>query len=450
MSSLLRVTVCAAAAVVGALSTLGAQTLPPVRPLGPVVRVSPADLLGSVSTVRPLPGGKLLINDLVRRQLILLDSTFAKELIVADTTAATANAYGARPGGLIRYRGDSSLYIDPASLSMLVIDPAGGVSRVMAVPRPNDAQFMVGGPFGTPGFDSKGRIVYRGFTRPTMPAPSAQPGGAIVMPDQPDSAPILRVDLATRALDTAAFFKIPRTSAKMTQNDRGQISISMVMNPMPIVDDWTLLPDGTMAVVRGADYHIDWIAPDGARTSTPKIPFEWQRMTDESKVAFIDSAKTALTAARAAGTANGPGAVTMGGPGAGGPPGGGAVTMRFEMGGATGAAPPSGGPGASGPIESRLSPPSINMVSPTELPDYRPAFGAGATRADADGNLWIRTSKAPNAGSGPIYDIVNRSGALIDRVQLPFGRVIAGFGTGVVYMGVRDDKGARVEMARMR
>ena len=49
---------------------------------------------------------------------------------------------------------------------MLVIDGAGTVARVMAVPRPNDAQFMVGGPFGTPGFDSRGRIVYRGFTRP--------------------------------------------------------------------------------------------------------------------------------------------------------------------------------------------------------------------------------------------------------------------------------------------
>jgi len=28
--------------------------------------------------------------------------------------------------------------------------------------------------------------------------------------------------------------------------------------------------------------------------------------------------------------------------------------------------------------------------------------------------------------------------------------VIAGFGPGVVYMGVRDEKGARLELARMR
>jgi hypothetical protein len=95
-----------------------------------------------------------------------------------------------------------------------------------------------------------------------------------------------------------------------------------------------------------------------------------------------------------------------------------------------------------------MSPPAINMVPISEIPDYRPAFGTGAMKADLDGNLWIRTSKVHNGG--PVYDVVNRRGVLIDRVAFPFGRVIAGFGAGVVYMGVRDDKGARLELARMR
>lgn len=425
-------------------AAIGAQALPAVRPLGPVTRVSPTDVLGSVSSVRPLPGGRILVNDLVRRQLVLLDSMFAREMIVADTTAATANAYGARAGGLIAYRGDSSLFVDPASLSMLVIDAAGKVARVMAVPRPNDAQFMVGGPFGTPGFDSKGRIVYRGFSRPNLPPPGAERSAGFQVPDQPDSAPILRVALDTRTLDTASYFKIPKTRASVTQNDRGQMSVSMVMNPMPVVDDWTLLPDGTLAVVRGADYHVDWLAPDGARTSTPKIPFEWQRMSDEAKVTFLDSAKTAMEAARARATttvgANG-NVVTTGGP-PGGAGGGGAMVMRFDVGPGGGGPAPAGG----GPIS--LAAPALNMVKPNELPDYRPAFGTGATRADLDGNLWIRTSKVANGG--PVYDVVNRSGVLVDRVAFPFGRVIAGFGPGVVYMGVRDDNGARLEVARLR
>lgn len=433
-------------------ATMGAQSLPPVRPLGPVTRVSQADLLGSVSAVRPLPGGRILVNDLVRRQLVLLDSAFVLESVIADTTAATANAYGGRAGGLIRYRGDSSLFIDPASLSMLVIDGAGKVSRVMAVPRPNDAQFMVGGPFGTPAFDSKGRIVYRGLTRPNLPPPSPNGSGEMMrIPEQPDSAPILRVALDTRLLDTAAFFKIPKASATMRQNDRGQMSISMVMNPMPVIDDWALLPDGSLAVVRGGDYHIDLISPDGTRSSTPKIPFEWQRMTDEMKVMFLDSAKVAAEAARARATsAGGAGQtiVTQGGPAGGGAGAGGGQVMTFRIDGG-GPPPGAGGPGGAGsgaPIS--MSMPSINMVPPSELPDYRPAFSTGATRADADGNLWIRTSKVANGG--PVYDVVTRGGTLIDRVQVPFGRVIIGFAPGQVYMGVRDDKGARLEVARIR
>ncbi len=433
----------ALSAFVASAGALSAQSLPPVRPLGPVVRVSPADQLGSVSSVRPLPGGRVLVNDITRRQLVLLDTAFAREAVLADTTAMTASAYSGRIAGMIPYRGDSTLFIDPTSLSMLVLDGAGKVARVMAVPRPNDAMFMVGGPFGTPGFDSKGRIVYRGFTRPNMPPPPA-PGAPSTMPripEMPDSAPILRVALDTRALDTASFFRIPKTRTSMTQNDRGQVSISMMMNPMPVVDDWTLLPDGTLAVLRGADYHIDWLAPDGTRSTTAKIPFEWQRLSDEVKTAFLDSAKTAMEAQRTATTVAGATSAVFGG-GTGG--GGGEITsMRIEIGGPGGA----GGPPRAGGAPA-MTPPTLNMVPITDLPDYRPAFGTGAMKADLDGNLWIRTSKVHNGG--PVYDVVNRSGALVDRVAFPYGRVIAGFGPGVVYMGVRDEKGARLELARMR
>lgn len=435
----------ALAALAGAASISHAQSLPPVRALGPVVRVSPADELGSVASVRPLPSGRVLVNDITRRQLVLLDSAFAKEAVLADTTAATANAYSGRIAGMIPFRGDSTLFIDPTSLSMLVLDGAGKVARVMAVPRPNDAMFMVGGPFGTPGFDSKGRIVYRGFVLPSMPPRPAAgaPTGMMRMPDMPDSAPILRVALDTRALDTASFFKIPKTRTNMSQNDRGQISVSMMMNPMPVVDDWTLLPDGTLAVLRGADYHVDWLAPDGTRNSTPKIPFDWQRLSDEAKTAFLDSAKTAMEAQRSrATTVGGATAAVFGG----GPPGGGEMTsMRIEIGGPAGGPPRPAGAAGGAPA---MSMPAMSMVPITDLPDYRPAFGTGAMKADLDGNLWIRTSKVHNGG--PVYDVVNRSGALIDRVAFPFARVIAGFGPGVVYMGVRDDKGARLELARMR
>ncbi len=89
------------------------------------------------------------------------------------------------------------------------------------------------------------------------------------------------------------------------------------------------------------------------------------------------------------------------------------------------------------------------MIAPSELPDYKPAFGPGSTRADTDGNLWIRTTQ--NVNARPVYDVVNRKGELIDRVQLPQNRTLVGFGpNGVVYLGVRDGATAHIEKARIK
>ena len=89
------------------------------------------------------------------------------------------------------------------------------------------------------------------------------------------------------------------------------------------------------------------------------------------------------------------------------------------------------------------------MVPPSDLPDYKPPFTSGAARGDMDGNLWIRTTK--NISGSPVYDVVNAKGVLIDRVQLPPFRVIAGFGAGGwVYMGVKDGDGVRLERARVK
>jgi hypothetical protein len=191
-------------ALVCAAGAVGAQTAArlPVRALAAPSATS-SEILGSLAAVRQLPDGKLLVNDQARRRVLLMDSSLTLLDVVADSTSRTANAYGVQPGGLIAYRGDSTLFVDPASLSMLVIDPAGKVVRVMAAPRATDAQFLVGGPLGNPGFDAQGRLVYRSFFRP--PFARAAGGGAPVIPPFPDSAAIVRFDLAARKLDTATF-----------------------------------------------------------------------------------------------------------------------------------------------------------------------------------------------------------------------------------------------------
>ena len=429
------------------------QSRPPIRPLGAAIFTSEA--LGAVSAVRQLPGGRVLVNDPVRRQVLLLDSTLKQIAVVADTTPATRNAYGSRGGGLLAYRGDSTLFVDPASLSMLVIDPAGKVTRVMAAPRASDIQFLVGGALGNPGFDSKGRLVYRtlGFPPPRRPEPGQPP----TPPVFPDSSAIVRFDLATRKLDTAAFVKVAAPKLNVTTTPNGGFQMVPIIDPLPHVDDWAVLPDGAIAIVR-KDYHVDFVNADGTTTSAAKVPFDWQRLTDSAKVAVIDSAKAAMERTRAtmlaAGPAGGGQRITIGGPGGGpggpGPEGPGGpmpmIVMRGE-----GAPPPRGAAPGAGPAGDALRNglPQLTFVQPSELPDYRPAFTNGSVRADMEGKLWVRVLPSKPASTGPEYDIIDRAGKLVDRVSLPAGTVIAGFGSdGVVYLGVRDAAGTHVVRAR--
>src|SRR4051812_357009 len=85
------------------------QSRPPLRRLGAAVATS--DALGAVAAIQALPGGKLLVNDPARRQLVLLDSTMKLIAVVADTTPATKSAYGTRAAGLLPFRGDSALFV---------------------------------------------------------------------------------------------------------------------------------------------------------------------------------------------------------------------------------------------------------------------------------------------------------------------------------------------------
>ena len=110
-----------------------------------------------------------------------------------------------------------------------------------------------------------------------------------------------------------------------------------------------------------------------------------------------------------------------------------------------------GGRGGAGGPNAGFTLPPLVFVSPSELPDYKPPFFAGAVRADTDGNLWIRTIPTRQVPGGPVYDVVNRKGELVDRVQIPAGRTIAGFGTGGnVYLTMRDSTGVTIERARVR
>ncbi|MEP6781573.1 MAG: hypothetical protein ABJC26_16865 [Gemmatimonadaceae bacterium] len=419
-----------------------AQAAVPIRELATVDAKTPQHF-GSIFNVRQLNGGKVLVNDGLHRQLVVLDQDLANPKVLIDSVSVGGQSYGPRAAPLIPYLKDSTLFVDGPSSTLLVIDPNGKIAHVMSAPKPQDVGALAG---ASSGIDAKGNLIYRAPTRITRNASGAPPtpGKPMDVIQAPDSAAIVRANFDTREVDTLARVKVASASRlSMTQDANGKPSMKTTINPLVTVDEWAVLSDGTIAFVRGHDYHVDLLHPDGKITSTEKLPFDWKRLTDGEKQGLIDSARTAedkrLADAKVA-AANPNNKATADGGAAGG--------MEIRMvtmasgSAAGGGASFGGGGGMPMPAgaQSFSMTPTIEFVTLKEIADYYPAIRQGAAKADLDGNLWILPTTSAQSKAGElVYDVVNNRGVLFQRVRLPAGRSIAGFGhSGVVYLMYRD------------
>ena len=361
-----------------------------------------ADRFASVLGIRQVAGGKLLVNDAGSRQLKLLDSTLAHATLVSDSTPGTPTSYGSMAVPLIRHLGDSSLFPDFSARALLVLDGAGRVARVAAPPNPNDLISIIGGFSAT---DPQGRLVYRS----ALALPPGRPG--MTPATLPDSVPIVRADFERRQVDTVArVYARLGNSQSVDRSDPSQVRIRLTLNPLPALDEWSLLSDGTVAIVRARDYHVDWVSPTGVVTSSPKLPFDWKRLTDDDKQRLIDSTRVARETAQKR------------------------IDSAYNAGGSAGGSRGGRGGGGEGPPPT--APQTILVFPPlSEIVDYYPPIRRGAAMSDLDGNLWILpTSSAQSRNGELVYDVVNVKGDF-HRVRLPVGRSIAGFGKGgVVYL----------------
>src|SRR5262249_46798682 len=86
-----------------------------------------------------------------------------------------------------------------------------------------------------------------------------------------------------------------------------------------------------------------------------------------------------------------------------------------------------------------------------EIPDYAPAYATNASMVvDLDDNIWIPSSNFPMVAGGPIYDVVDHRGVLIDRVQLPGGCTLVAVGRGSLLVASRAGHGTALVRMRAR
>lgn len=355
------------------------------RTLGEATATHPADF-ALINTVRELPDGSVLVADPLGVVLVRL----TPDLQRADTLGSEGEGPQEylQPDAVWPLPGDSTLLVDLGNSRLTVVAPDGTFGRTRPITL---GGFQPGQPLTTlipAGVDGDGNIFFRG-----SPMAMAR-GGAL-----PDSAQVMRVPAGGDATDEVARVKIQelvRTTSGSANNR--QESITAV--PLSPVDVWGVAPDGRIAVARTGERTMEWIAPDGSRTSGEAIDAEPVRVGEAEKKAWETE-----RASR-----------------------GGGIGVQVEV--ENGRAQVSygrmaGDGGRSSAADSR------------PWPETMPVFADEPVRIDGDGRAWVRRSQP--AGRSALYDVFGATGDRILSVRMPEERRLVGFGEGAVY-AIRVDR----------
>jgi hypothetical protein len=203
----------------------------------------------------------------------------------------------------------------------------------------------------------------------------------------PDSVEVLRFDpRGTGPRSAIAKVRFP-TSGRPDMRVEGQvIKYTMAYPGLVTADSWVAFPDGRVAIVHGANYTVEFIAPDGRRTTSRPIAYDRIPVTAADREAEMALAKRQLAEQSRAVQRSMPAGFTL----------------------------------------------DINMTPPESWPSEYPALAPLQALASPDGRLWVQRS-APARLDRQRWDVIDANGVLVARWLLPTGIRLVGVGAGVVY-----------------
>jgi hypothetical protein len=220
--------------------SIQAQATTMVDASPPLALSRPFEGRPSPAQIVEIGGGRIILFFRSRdMQLQVLDSALSDAGAVR-TAAGEPFRYGNRGGALLKWLGDSAIFTDATNLTNVVIRGDGVIAGERAVPRPADpASLAIVTGSQPPIADGFGSIVY------TMPSPTSVP----LAPESRvvETHALVRVQIATRRLDTVAILE---RSVALFRNTAGVVE--RLQNPVATADDWTVLPDGTIATISRA------------------------------------------------------------------------------------------------------------------------------------------------------------------------------------------------------
>lgn len=321
-----------------------------------------------LNSVRELSDGTLMAADPLSQVLLHL-----------DLLAGTADTLGRVGEGPQEYQqpdqvyplpGDSTLLVDIGKMQLTRIGPDGALLDGTRM-----ATASEGGRFEVimPRFlDAQGRIYMT--------------GGGRMGEGPPDSTLIIRYDRATEESDTLGWIWRPEPIVT-----RSGSSVRMMSIQMEGRDDWAVGPEGQFAIVRVADYSVEWRYPDGRVVAGPANPVEASPISDDDKLAFLDQRSAAGLMMMVSSSSSG------------------AMDMRMSR----------GGGGMLGDDEPNLM--------DFQWAETFPPFRADRSRVTPSGELWVERWLPANRN--PQVDVFDGEGKKLGTVDLPEKREVIGFGS---------------------
>ena len=334
-----------------------------------------AEPFGYVGGARELSDGRVLVADPLGEIVAIVDLVTG----MADTlgrVGAGPREYR-HPDGLHALPADSTFLIDLGNARFIVIGPDGRFGQTLSM-----TQIGEGGGLTIilPRFvDGSGRLYYE---------PEHFSAG-----NSPDSAVILRFDRTDSSIDTLGAVGLARP-------ERRQASGGVMLSRGALLprDDWAVGADGRVAIVRSADYSIEWRDADGEGVRGPATEFPPVRVGRAEKEGWLEEFFNEKVSVRTRRTADG------------------RRSMQLSRG-------TSGG--------------STRDVESYEWPNTMPPFRAGRTIVAPDGSVWVE--RYVSANDPPMMDVFDARGQKVTEIELPLGRRVVSFGANHVYLVHKDD-----------
>lgn len=366
------------ALIIAMAPAIGAAQRVPTRTLGKPLAELEEPFSGAFDA-RELRDGRLVVLDVKDNTLSLLASDLSS--VTPISREGSGPTEFRRLTQLVPRKGDSTLAYDVMNARFLVVDGRG--SAVSTISLREASGGLPVGPMAVKGYDASGRLYFQGMKMrmgPNGPALS-------------DTSSVLRLDPAKKVVDTLSWVRIGSPGMKMSGDvSKGTGAMRLTVPAFPVVDEWGLLPDGRIVVVRSDTYSMEFITGPGATTTRVTVPYERVKVTNQDHARFRKQREDMQK------------------------------EIRKVVAGASASMP-----------QARGKMPSMAVDEPTEWPAVKPAFGQAALKVAPDGEIWISRLRDA-AFEGQSWDVFTPAGVRRMQFDLPAKHALVGIGTKHVYV----------------